>query len=98
MKQDKNGFDSVGALIKQYRLDAGLSQGDLAKKLGYTTPQFVSNWERELCQPPAASLGKIAEILGCEPQNFVERCINIMMRVYEKDLRAQAFSKRRSRS
>lgn len=38
--------------LKDARKRAGLSQGELAKILGYTTPQFVSNWERGKCSVP----------------------------------------------
>lgn len=48
--------------LKQKRLNAGLSQGAVAKKLGYTSPQFVSNWERGLSEPPIATLQVLASI------------------------------------
>lgn len=52
----------LSKFLKQKRLQAGLSQGEVAKRLGYTSPQFVSNWERGLSRPPAATLRKIAQI------------------------------------
>lgn len=50
--------------IKEKRLAAGLSQGDIADELGYGSPQFISNWERAIARPPVSALKKIAEILG----------------------------------
>lgn len=50
-------------LLKKYRLLNGMSQGQLAKKLGYISPQFVSNWERNKCNPPIKSLKKLCLFL-----------------------------------
>lgn len=46
--------------LKEKRLAAGLSQSAVAKKLGYKSPQFVSNWERGLSDPPIQTLRKIS--------------------------------------
>ncbi|MBK9324421.1 MAG: helix-turn-helix transcriptional regulator [Bdellovibrionaceae bacterium] len=53
---------NLSKFLKEKRLEAGLSQGTVAKKLGYTSPQFISNWERGLSQPPVATLRKIAQL------------------------------------
>ena len=37
---------NLGDYLKSKRENASLSQGDVAKKLKYTSPQFISNWER----------------------------------------------------
>ncbi|HEY8270411.1 MAG TPA: helix-turn-helix transcriptional regulator [Pseudobdellovibrionaceae bacterium] len=52
----------LSAFLKDKRLLAGLSQGEVAKKLGYTSPQFVSNWERGLSDPPIRTLRKISTL------------------------------------
>jgi transcriptional regulator with XRE-family HTH domain len=55
-------FQNVGRYLKQLRLDANITQRDLASKLGMNS-QFVSNWERELCAPPDAKLKAISKVL-----------------------------------
>lgn len=57
---------TVSELLKQARIDAGISQGELAKHLGYTSSQFVSNWERGFCEPPINRLCEIADFLSVE--------------------------------
>ena len=57
----------VGSLIKAGRGERGISQGKLAKMLGYTTPQYISNAERGLCSMPVKKLRKISTILGIPP-------------------------------
>lgn len=49
--------------LKKRRLDIGLTQAQLAKKMGYLTPQLVSNNERGVSLPPMKTLGKLAKIL-----------------------------------
>lgn len=58
-------------LLKKARTEGGLTQGDIAKKLGYTTSQFVSNWERGLSTPPLEALPKLSKLLGIEQDKLV---------------------------
>lgn len=50
--------------LKLRRIQKQMTQKDLAKKLGYQSSQFVSNWERELCNPPWEILPLICRLLG----------------------------------
>lgn len=62
----------LAKFLKDKRIETGLSQGAVAKKLGYTSPQFVSNWERGLSRPPVATLRKIAQIYNINPNEMFE--------------------------
>jgi len=42
--------------LKKSREKSGLSQAAVSKKLGYKSPQFVSNWERSLILPPIKTI------------------------------------------
>lgn len=48
--------------IKTKRLEAGLSQKDVSDNFGYSTPQFISNWERGISAPPMKTLKKLAQL------------------------------------
>lgn len=54
-----NGFHIY---IKGLRIKAGLTQSDVADHLGYKNAQFISNWERGICLPSAASLSVLAKL------------------------------------
>ena len=54
----------IGNLVKDYRLSSGMTQLDLAKKLGYDGPQFVSLFERGLSKIPIETLGQLIVFLG----------------------------------
>ena len=46
----------LAKILKDSREAAGLSQMETAKKMGWSSPQFVSNIERGLCNPTDAYL------------------------------------------
>ncbi len=53
---------SLGEFLKSKRENASLSQGDVAKKLKYTSPQFISNWERGVSSPPIKVLKQLSDL------------------------------------
>ena len=53
---------SLGQFLKSNREKVSLSQGDVAKKLKYTSPQFISNWEREVSSPPIKVLKQLSDL------------------------------------
>jgi len=54
-----------GRLIREARRLGGLTQGDLARRLG-TTQSAVSNWERGRDTPRVDTLARILEACGFE--------------------------------
>lgn len=58
--------DRLALFMRDARIKAGLSQGELAEALGYKSAQFVSNWERGVSSPPLALLRKLATVLGVD--------------------------------
>ena len=54
---------SMGNRISQLRKEKGITQEDMAEKLG-VTPQAVSKWENDISYPDILLLPKIAEMLG----------------------------------
>ncbi|HEY8272079.1 MAG TPA: helix-turn-helix transcriptional regulator [Pseudobdellovibrionaceae bacterium] len=79
----------IGEFLKQKRLEAGLSQGSMAKRLGYTSPQFISNWERGLSKPPRSKLKKISLVLKINSEQFFDSYIDILLEEYRKDLKKE---------
>lgn len=50
--------------IKRARADAVLTQSEVAKALGYSSPQYISNIERGLCNLAPKKMKKFCEITG----------------------------------
>lgn len=74
----------MGNLIKRARRDAGLTQAQLATKLGYKSPQFVSNFERSESLPPIAALSKIAKATKTKYSDFT----SILKRDFDRVLKS----------
>lgn len=62
----------LGPFLHKHRLAAGYTQMAVAAELGYTTPQFISNWERGVSSPPLNVLAKICEIYGVSEENLFD--------------------------
>lgn len=54
---------SIGNRISQSRKEKGITQEEIAHKLG-VSPQAVSKWENDISYPDITLLPKIAEMLG----------------------------------
>ena len=63
---------TVGLFLKEGRERAGLTQRALAERLSYSSPQFVSNWERGESLPPMHVLLEIPVLLAIAPRRLVE--------------------------
>ena len=53
------------AKIRPMRVAAGLTQEELAKKLGYATNTVISMWEAGERNPPAEKIPDLAAALHC---------------------------------
>lgn len=61
--------------LREKRLDSGLSQLDVARELGYASPQFVSNWERGLVSPPLETIAVLINLYKIPPGDVVDRIL-----------------------
>lgn len=64
--------NSMGEIISTLRKEKGMTQKELADKLGITD-KAVSKWERNVSFPDTATIPKLAEILGIS----VEELMNV---------------------
>ena len=53
----------IGDVIRKYRKKAGMTQEEMASRLGVTTPA-VNKWENNNTLPDVALLSPIARLLG----------------------------------
>lgn len=71
-KDTNKKFKNLGSFLKEARVKAGLSQGEVAKRLGYTSPQFISNFERGIASPPCKNLKTLVELYDLQPNQLVQ--------------------------
>ena len=63
---------TLAKVLKTLREKAGLTQRDVASKMGYTTPQFISNVERGVAMPPIKDLQKLAKMYDTSAEYIFE--------------------------
>ena len=62
---------TMGMMIASKRKELGLTQMELAEKMG-VTDKAVSKWERDLSYPDISSLPKLAEIFGVSVDELLQ--------------------------
>lgn len=77
----------LAEFLKQKRISAGLSQRDVADKLGYSTPQFISNWERGVSQPPINSLKRLGDLYKISADDLFEVTLNATIQDVTQELK-----------
>lgn len=87
----------IGDVIRKYRKDAGMTQEEMANRLGVTAPA-VNKWENNNSLPDVALLAPIARLLGIstdELLSFREKLtaeeINQFLSQIQKDLEKKDF-------
>jgi transcriptional regulator with XRE-family HTH domain len=85
---------SLSEFLKEKRASSGFTQSEVASKLGYSSPQFVSNWERGLANPPIPILRELTKLYKVSADEMFRR----LMAEVEADLRQDFFSAKKRRS
>ena len=62
----------IGKFLKTKREKANLTQNDVSRHLDYTSPQFVSNWERGVSLPPIEVLPRLASLYGVGSKEMID--------------------------
>lgn len=77
---------SLGLYLKRKRIEKGLTQSDVAGKLGYGSPQFISNIERGISSVPLKSLRVIVEMYGLSADEVVNILLDEKRKYYRQQL------------
>ncbi|MBX2988029.1 MAG: helix-turn-helix transcriptional regulator [Bdellovibrionaceae bacterium] len=83
----------LGSYLKRKRVEMGMAQADVASKLGYTTPQYISNFERGVCQPSLKIAGKLAGLYKLDMKEFFD----VIMEQQKSDISEILFKQKRTR-
>ncbi len=62
---------NIGGRIKKYREERGISQKELAKRIGATNSR-ISNWEQGINRPDADILAKLCFALSVSPSDLMD--------------------------
>ena len=86
MLTDQEFLKNLGTFLKRKRQDAKLTQKDIAQEMGYTTPQFISNWERGLIAPPLPTIKKIITLYKCDADEVYDFIAHAQLRILRAEL------------
>lgn len=89
----KELFQVLGEFLQEKRVKANFSQSEVAQKLGYSSPQFVSNFERGLCAPPLEKLKALIPLYRMDG----EEVLRLMLKEEERQLRMALGLKKKKR-
>ena len=70
----------------------------VADRLGYSSAQFISNWERGLSSPPMKTLNVLAQMYKVSTEEIFQAILAITMSTTEASLRRQYKSVVRKRA
>ena len=88
----------LGDFLRDARINAGLSQRDVSDRLGYQSPQYVSNWERGLTTPPGRTLRKLADLYQIPADELYEVILEHMFERTRENLQKDFFGRRKSKA
>lgn len=82
---------NFGEYLKTAREAKGLSQAELASRLGYTSPQFVSNVERGIVLLPLEAIRKAIRILDLNREKVIDLIIDHTKARVAKGMKIRGF-------
>ena len=89
---------SLSKFLRECREKVGLTQMEVADELGYSSAQFVSNWERGLSSPPMKTLNKLSQMYKVGTEELFQAILVISLSAAEASLRKQYKSVMKKRS
>lgn len=79
----------LGKFLREKREQANYSQTQVAQLLGYTSGQYVSNWERGLSLPPSKEIWVIAKVYQIPKKQMIETLTTAFQKSLEEDSRSK---------
>jgi transcriptional regulator with XRE-family HTH domain len=74
--------------LRKKRIEKKITQLQAATALGHSTAQYVSNFERGLCEPSIETVLKLCEYYGISKRELYD----LMLELYESALKKKIFS------
>lgn len=83
----KRSYVELGNFLANARRLVGLTQLEVSNELKYSSPQFISNFERGICYPPLKKLKKLVSIYKIDPNTVIGLIINAERKVITEGLK-----------
>jgi transcriptional regulator with XRE-family HTH domain len=83
---DAGAFRALGLYLKKRRIQKGFTQSEVAQKLGYGSPQFISNIERGISSVPVKSLKIFVNLYEVPAEEVLEILLDEKRRYLSEQL------------
>ena len=80
-------YTKVGAYLKEMREKSGLTQREVSIDLGYSSAQFISNFENGIAVPPLKKLRSLVRIYGMSPDKVMDLVIDTQREIMQDALK-----------
>ena len=74
--------EGLNHFLRDQRVANGITQSAAADWLGHATPQYISNFERGLCEPSLEIASQLCEFYGVSKKELYSQ----MVRLFQQDL------------
>lgn len=88
--------EKLGLFLREERTRSGLTQSEVASKLGYSSPQFISNFERGLCSPPIKQLKLMVKLYKMDAKKVIDLILTEQESMLKSALLGSGAGKRRN--
>ena len=78
---------AISQLLQRARIKENLSQAEVAKYLGYTSPQFISNMERGLSDLPVDKINPLCKLLGISKDEVIKAMLVDLRADYKREIK-----------
>lgn len=68
----QRSYEEMGKYLRKLRKEKGLTQRSVSDALGYSSAQFISNFERGTASPPLKKLKVLMELYGADRGRLIE--------------------------
>lgn len=82
----RKDYKPLGRYLKNARVSQNLTQMDVAERIGLTSPQFISNWERGLCSVSVSTIKKLIRIYKLDKKEVISLLLDIEEKHIRKNL------------
>ncbi|MEK6553813.1 MAG: helix-turn-helix transcriptional regulator [Bdellovibrionota bacterium] len=86
--------DSINSYLKEARIKKGLTQGEIAKHLGLTSSQYISNIERGLCPASLETIQVLIQLYDLK----TSKVMDILIADYRKTLEKKFVKKTKTKA
>ncbi|RYZ98140.1 MAG: XRE family transcriptional regulator [Proteobacteria bacterium] len=80
-------YEALGEFLREQRIAAGFTQRSVSLSLGYSSAQFISNFERGIAAPPLKKLKILARLYKMPVDRVVDLVIEAERAILEGALR-----------